>query len=68
MQAQKNAAVDGASDGLLNKRQLAAKLGISTRTCDVWMKTKRLPYCKVAKSVRFYWPDVLKKIQSFRVN
>jgi excisionase family DNA binding protein len=60
--------VGGVSEGLLNKRQVAVKLGISKRTCDVWMKAKRLPYVKLGKSVRFYWPDVLAKIQAFRVN
>jgi len=60
--------VDGASDGLLNKRQVAVKLGVSKRTVDVWMRAKRLPYVKLGKSVRFYWPDVLEKLQAFRVN
>jgi len=60
--------VDRVSEGLLNKRQVAVKLGISKRTCDAWMKAKRLPYVKLGKSVRFYWPDVLEKLQAFRVN
>jgi len=60
--------VDGASDGLLNKRQVAVKLGVSKRTVDMWMRAKRLPYVKLGKSVRFYWPDVLEKLQAFRVN
>jgi excisionase family DNA binding protein len=63
-----SATVDGASDGLLNKRGLAVKLGISKRTVDAWMKTKRLPFIKVGKTVRFRWTDVLEKLQSFRVN
>jgi excisionase family DNA binding protein len=62
------ATVDGASDNLLNKRTLAEKLGVSKRTVDAWMKRKRLPYIKVGKSVRFYWRDVLQKLQSYRVN
>jgi predicted DNA-binding transcriptional regulator AlpA len=61
-------AADGASDGLLNKRSLAVKLGISSRTVSAWMKAKRLPYVKLNKSVRFYWPDVLAKLQTYRVN
>ena len=36
-------AIDGASDGLLNKHQITVKLGISKRSCDAWMKAKRLP-------------------------
>jgi excisionase family DNA binding protein len=62
------ATVDGASDGLLNKRELAIQLGISKRTVDAWMRQKRLPFLKVGKTVRFRWPDVLEKLSSFRVN
>src|SRR6516162_1908586 len=36
-----DATVDSAGDGLLNKHQLALKLGISKRTVDAWMKRKR---------------------------
>ena len=60
--------VDGASDGLLNKRTLAVKLGISKRTVDAWMHQKRLPFIKVGKTVRFRWGDVLEKLNAFRVN
>jgi excisionase family DNA binding protein len=63
-----SATVDGASDGLLNKRELAVKLRISKRTVDAWMKNKRLCFVKIGKTVRFRWPDVLAKLNSFRVN
>jgi excisionase family DNA binding protein len=63
-----DATVDVASDGLLNKRQLAVKLGISKRTVDAWMKRKRLCFVKVGKTVRFRWPDVLEKLSEYRVN
>jgi excisionase family DNA binding protein len=63
------ATVDGASDGLLNKRRLAVKLGISKRTVDAWMKEKRLPFIKIGKTVRFRWGDVLEKLNAaYRVN
>jgi len=61
-------AIDGANEGLLNKSELAVKLRISKRTVDAWMKNKRLPFIKVGKTVRFRWPDVLEKLQTFRVN
>ena len=61
-------AVDGSSDGLLNKWQLAAKLGVGKRTVDAWMKKRRLPFIKCGKTVRFRWPDVLEKLNEFRVN
>jgi excisionase family DNA binding protein len=63
-----SATVDGASDGLLNKWALAEKLHISKRTVDLWMKQHRLPFIKLGKTVRFYWPDVLAKLQTLRVN
>jgi excisionase family DNA binding protein len=63
-----SATVDGASDGLLNKRSLAVKLGVSKRTVDAWMKKKRLPFIKLGKTVRFLWPDVLEKLNAYRVN
>ena len=66
--SEKWATVDGASDGLLNKRTLAVKLGISKRTVDAWMHQKRLPFIKVGKTVRFRWGDVLEKLNQFRVN
>jgi excisionase family DNA binding protein len=63
-----SATVDGAGDGLLNKRGLAVKLGISKRTVDAWMHQKRLPFIKVGKTVRFRWSDVLVKLSEYRVN
>jgi excisionase family DNA binding protein len=63
-----SATADGASDGLLNKRSLAVKLGVSKRTVDAWMKKKRLPFIKLGKTVRFRWPDVLEKLNAYRIN
>jgi hypothetical protein len=60
--------IDSGGDGLLNKHQLALKLGISKRSVDVWMKRKRLCFVKIGKTVRFRWPDVLAKLSDFRVN
>jgi excisionase family DNA binding protein len=60
--------IDAAIDRLLNKRGIATKLGISERTVAEWMKHKRLPYIKIGKSVRFHWPDVLKRLRSLQVN
>jgi excisionase family DNA binding protein len=66
--AKHSVTVDGASDGLLDKRSLAVKLDISPRTVSQWMKLKKLPFIKIGKTVRFRWPDVLQKLNSFRVN
>ena len=63
------ATIERASDGLLNKRGLAPKLQISTRTLDDWMRKGRIPFLKVGKSVRFRLADVLQKLnEQFRVN
>jgi len=59
---------DRASVGLLRKRELAEKLAISKRTLDVWMQKGRIPFLKVGRSVRFRLPDVLKKLETYRVN
>jgi excisionase family DNA binding protein len=63
-----SAANDRASMGLLRKRELAEKLAISKRTLDVWMHMGRIPFLKVGRSVRFRLPEVLEKLNSFRVN
>jgi len=62
------AAYDRASVGLLRKCELAEKLAISKRTLDIWMQKGRIPFLKVGRSVRFRLPDVLEKLQSYRVN
>jgi excisionase family DNA binding protein len=59
---------DRASVGLLRKRELAEKLAISKRTLDVWMQKGRIPFLKVGRSVRFRLPDVLEKLNAYRVN
>lgn len=60
--------IDRVTDGLLSKKEVAARLRISPRTLEVWMRKKRVPFLKIAKSVRFRWPDVLEKLSAYRVN
>jgi excisionase family DNA binding protein len=60
--------IDRVTDGLLDKREVAARLRISPRTLDVWMRRKHLPFLKIDRTVRFRMSDVLEKLQSFRVN
>jgi excisionase family DNA binding protein len=62
------AANDRASVGLLRKRELAERLAISKRTLDVWMHAGRIPFLKVGRSVRFRLPDVLEKLEAYRIN
>jgi excisionase family DNA binding protein len=68
MTTNNGATVDDASDGLLDKPELAVKLRISKRTVDAWMKKRRLPFIKIGKTVRFNWQDVLAKLGQYRVN
>ena len=60
--------VERASDDLLNKRELAVKLGISKRSVSDWMKRGYLPFLKLGTVVRFRWDDVVKKLSERRVN
>jgi len=60
--------IDGASDRLLKKRELAERLGVSTRTVDDWQRRGRIAYLKIGKSCRYVWRDVLARLESFRVS
>jgi excisionase family DNA binding protein len=60
---------ENSSDGLLTKKQIAARLEVSPRTVDQYMRDGRLPFLKLGKkTVRFRWADVLEKLNRFRVN
>jgi hypothetical protein len=56
------------ADEILDKPKLARRLDKSVRTIDAWMKSGRLPYSKVGRSVLFRWGAVLEKLEAFRVN
>jgi len=60
--------IDRATDELLSKKEVAARLRISPRTLDQWMHAGRVPFLKIAKSVRFRWSSVVEKLENFRVN
>lgn len=55
------------ADCLLNKLQVAARLGVSPRTVDIWMAAKRLPFLKIGRTVRFRWETVIAALESYRV-
>ena len=61
----------GVDDGLLNKRQLAQKLGVSARSIDAWMKLGRLPYIKIGGgqrgTVRFEYTVVMDSLRQHQV-
>ena len=52
---------------LLNKRELAARLRLSTRSVDEWMRAKRLPYLKIGKTVRFDWQAVRAHLNNYQI-
>ena len=61
----------GVGDGLLNKGQLAQKLGVSARSIDAWMKLGRLPYIKIGGgkrgTVRFEFSVVMDSLRQHQV-
>jgi excisionase family DNA binding protein len=60
--------VEHATDALLDKAEVAARLKKSKRTIDSYMRSKKLPYIKFGRAVLFHWPDVLAKLRQYRVN
>lgn len=49
---------------LLRKPELSKRLAISVRTLDGWMASRRIPFIRVGKVVRFVWPDVLSALKA----
>jgi excisionase family DNA binding protein len=61
--------LDGASERLLKKAELAKRLGVSTRTIDDWQRRGRIAYFKIGRSARYRWGDVIAKLSELcRVN
>lgn len=42
----------------ITKKLLAERLMVSTRTVEIWMRQRKLPFVKIGKTVRFHWQDV----------
>ena len=56
-------------DTMLTKSELAARLKKSKRTIDHWVALKRIPMIKVsARASLFHWPDVVARLNQFRVS
>ena len=53
---------------LINKAELARRVGRKVRTVDHWMAKGLIPYLKIGHAVLFKWSDVEAHLQqSFRV-
>ena len=53
---------------LINKVELARRVGRKVRTVDHWMAKGLIPYLKIGHAVLFKWSDVEAHLQqSFRV-
>ena len=48
---------------LINKNQLAERVGVTPRTIESWMRLGHVPYIKIGRSVRFDEEDVLKSLK-----
>ena len=48
---------------LINKNQLAKRVGVTSRTIESWMRLGYVPYIKIGRSVRFDEGDVLKSLK-----
>jgi excisionase family DNA binding protein len=59
---------DISAEGLLTKFDIAERLKVAPRTVDSWMKKGKIPFLKIGKSCRYRWPDVLDKLNAYRVN
>jgi excisionase family DNA binding protein len=56
-------------DPLWTKGQLAEYFQVTSRTIDGWMRTGKIPYFKISRTVRFRLADVLRQLnQSHRIN
>ena len=51
-------------DEMLTKKELAAKLKVTTRTIENWQADGLLPYIKISSVVLFFWPEILNHLQT----
>ncbi len=50
----------------IDKSQAAARLGVTTRTIDVWTKEHGFPYHQVVGRRRYLWSEILAWIERRR--
>ncbi len=59
---QKAAAPTGTE--LLNKKEVAARLKVTTRTIENWTRYGVIPFLKIKKVTLFCWDDVVKHLKA----
>ena len=64
-----NAQLNLTNDGnYLNKKQLAARIGVGVRCLDAIVASGKIPFMKLGhKTLRFYWPKVEAALAKFEV-
>lgn len=50
---------------LLNKKEVAARLKVTTRTIENWQQRGVIPFIKVKKVTLFCWEDVVKHLKAY---
>ena len=61
-------AANASAECLINKSELARRVGRKVRTVDYWMARGLIPYLKIGNAVLFKWSDVETHLQqTFRV-
>jgi excisionase family DNA binding protein len=51
----------------MTRQELAAFLGVSQRTIDSYIASRRIPYVKLGRLVRFRLPDVERALSRFTI-
>lgn len=46
-------------DEILNYEQLCARLKLPKRTVERMVSKDEIPYKRIGRTIRFYWPDVM---------
>ena len=52
------------TDEYIDKRQMATRLGVTTRTIDSWMAKTLIPFRKIGRLVRFDWEEVREHLKA----
>jgi predicted site-specific integrase-resolvase len=61
------ATLDGgiAGNELLNKKEVAARLKVTTRTIENWQQRGVIPFIKIKKVTLFCWDDVVRHLKKY---